>query len=107
MLLPPYDTKNNYSQGLFLSNYVTILANEFIISRDNYVSRYQNEIREICSVIFGCTDEQSEKLIDSFISQANNEWGALAVSYIWNVSINPFGTEDDIFMVSMRMDKNI
>ena len=93
------DTKNNYSQGLFLSNYVTILAKEFIGSRDNYVSAYQDEIREICSVMFGCTDEQSKKLMDSLISQAKNEWGDLAWSYVWNVGINPWGSEDDALQV--------
>ncbi len=93
------DTKNNYSQGLFLSNYVTILAKEFIGSRDNYVSVYQDEIREICSVMFGCTDEQSKKLMDSLISQAKNEWEDLAWSYVWNVGINPWGSEDDALQV--------
>lgn len=93
------DTKNNYSQGLFLSNYVTILAKEFIRSRDNYVSRYQDEIREICSVMFGCTDEQLRKLMDSLISQAKEEWGDLAWSYVWNVGVNPWGSEDDALEV--------
>lgn len=80
-------------------NYVTILAKEFIGSRDNYVSAYQDEIREICSVMFGCTDEQSKKLMDSLISQAKNEWGDLAWSYVWNVGINPWGSEDDALQV--------
>ena len=93
------DTKNNFSQGLFLSNYVTILAKEFIGSRNNYVSVYQDEIREICSVMFGCTDEQSDKLMDSLLSQAKNEWGNLACSYVWNVGINPWGSEDDALQV--------
>lgn len=93
------DTENNYSQGLFLSNYVTILAKEFIGSRDNYVSAYQDEIREICSVMFGCTDEQSKKLMDSLVSQAKNEWGDLAWSYVWNVGVNPWGSEDDALQI--------
>jgi len=93
------DTKNNYAQGVFLSNYVTILANDFLKNRDNYVSSYQAEIREICSVLFGCTDEQSEKIIDSIVSQAKREWGKLALSYTWNVGVNPWGTEDDALQV--------
>lgn len=93
------DTENNYSQALFLSKYVTILAKEFIRNRDNYVSVYQDEIREICSVMFGCTDEQSRKLMDSIVSQAKNEWKDLAWSYVWNVGFNPFGSEDDALQV--------
>lgn len=89
------DTENNYSQGTFLSNYVTILSKEFIKNRSNYVAYYQDEIREICSVVFGCTDKQAEILMESIIEQAKNEWGALAWSYVWNVGINPWGDEDD------------
>lgn len=93
------DKENNYSQGLFLSNYVTILSKEFLKTRSNYVSGYQDEIREICSVVFGCTDKQSEILINSIVSQAKEEWGSLAGSYIWNVGINPWGDEDDALQI--------
>lgn len=93
------DLKNNYSQGLFLSNYVTFLARDFIGSRGTYVSAYQNEIREICSVLFGCTDAQMKKIMESFASQAKDGWGGLLWSYIWNTGINPWGTEDDALQV--------
>lgn len=89
------DLDHNYSQGLFLSNYVTILSNEFLKSRSNYVDNFQDEIREICSIFFGCTGEQSEILLDSIIRQAKDEWGDLLWSYIWNTGINPWGDEDD------------
>lgn len=93
------DLKNNFSQGLFLSNYVTYVARDFIVSRNNYVSRLQNEIREICSVMFGCTDAQRRILMDSFISQAKDDWGSLALSYFWNVGINPWGSEEDALQI--------
>ena len=88
------DTKHNYSQGVFLSDYVTILSKKFIVNRENYVDRYQNEIREICSVVFGCTDEQSGRLTDSIVSQVKSEWYKFVGAYIWNTGINPWGTEE-------------
>lgn len=93
------DLNNNYSQGLFLSNYITFLARDFIGSRSTYVSAYQDEVREICSVAFGCTDAQLEILISSFASQAKENWGDVAWSYVWNVGVNPWGTEDDAFQI--------
>ncbi len=89
------DTKNDYSQNVFLSKYVEILSKEFFKDRNNFVSKYQTQIREICSVVFGCTTEQQKILIDSFIAQAQNNWGALAWSYVWNAGINPWGDEAD------------
>ncbi len=81
------DTDNNLSQGVFLTNYVRYLSRDFIGNRTNYVDNYQNEIREICSVMFGCTDEQLEKVIDSFVEQAKSNWGYLLWSYIYNTGI--------------------
>ncbi len=88
------DKKNNFSQGVFLSNYVTILSKEFFKSRENYVKLYQDEIREVCSVMFGCTPEQSKIMLDSIVRQATENWGSLVWSYVWNVGINPWGSED-------------
>ena len=89
------DTKNDYTQSECLTKYVDILAKEFFVSRDNYVSKYQDQIREICSVVFGCTMEQQKILLESFSAQAQNNWGALAWSYVWNAGINPWGDEAD------------
>ncbi len=93
------DTKNNYSQNVFLSKYVTILSDEFFVTRENFVANYESEIREICSVIFGCTSEQQKILLDSFISQAQSNWGELAWSYVWNAGINPWGEEADALKI--------
>lgn len=89
------DTKNDYSQNVFLSKYVEILSKEFFIDRPNYVSKYEDQIREICSVVFGCNASQQKILIDSFTAQAQKNWGALAWSYVWNAGINPWGDEAD------------
>ncbi len=102
------DMKNNMSQRVFLVNYVDIISKEFIKSRSNYVSEYQDEIREICSVMFGCTTAQTEIIIESFMEQAQTNWDDLAVSYIWNAWFNPFGNEDDAFqMISNWLKKAI
>ncbi len=93
------DTKNNYSQSMFLSNYVSILADEFIVTRDNYVASYEDEIREVCSVVFGCSGEQQQIMMQSLISQAQNNWGSLVLSYLWHVGMNPFGSEEDALII--------
>lgn len=79
-----YFSKN---QGVFLSNYVTYFARDFVGNRENYVAFYEDEIREICSVVFGCTDEQSKIMMESLVSQAKDEWGSLLWSYIYNTGI--------------------
>lgn len=93
------NTENNFSQGVFLSNYVTYLGRDFIKNRPNYVANYQDEIREILSVMFGCTDKQQKKLMDSLVDQAKNEWGSLLGSYIWNTGFNPWGSEEDALQI--------
>ena len=93
------DTKNDFSQGLFLSNYITILSKEFLKSRESYVANYQDEIREICSVVFGASSDQSQKLSESLISQAKDNWGDLLLSYVWNVGMNPWGSEEDALQI--------
>lgn len=98
------DSRNNYSQGVFLSNYVTILAKDFIRSRNYYITYYEDEIREICSVVFGCTDEQFDKLMKSIVSQAKEQWGSLAWSYVYNVGIKGLWGAGD---VPIRLSRQI
>lgn len=92
------DIKNNYSQGVFLSTYITILAKDFILNRDNYVDVYQDEIREVCKVYFGNEEAQTKKLQESFISQAKSNWKELVKEYILSC-INPWGNEDDALII--------
>ena len=79
------DTKNNYSQGVFLSKYISILAKNFFKDRQTYVKNYQDEIKEICSIVFGRTDEQTQTLIKSFLNQAKANWKTLAWFSVCNM----------------------
>ncbi|MBR3569306.1 MAG: S-layer homology domain-containing protein [Oscillibacter sp.] len=88
------DAKNNYSQGVYLSNYVTTLAKEFIKDRENYVARYQDEIREICSIIYGCSDAQQEALINSLTEQAAANWPQVVAAYF-----NPLVPKEGAFSI--------
>ncbi|MBR3965167.1 MAG: hypothetical protein IKJ80_07150 [Clostridia bacterium] len=99
------DTKNDYSQSYYLSTYVGILATEFIKDRNQFVTGYQTEIREICSVVFGGTEEQTMIIIDSFSAQAQANWGALVGKYVLN-GINPWADKEDAFLMVSEWLKN-
>ena len=75
------DAKNNYSQGVYLSNYVTLLSKEYIRSRENYVAEYQDEIREVCSVLYGCSDEQQTALFNALRAQIENNWSKAVIAH--------------------------
>ena len=96
------DRKNKDSQGMFLTKYISILSKDFIRTRENYSARYQQEIREICSIYFGVESDQSDILIKEFIDQAKENWGSLLGSCFWNVDLNPVGKgeEEALKMVS-------
>lgn len=79
------DDKNPYSQGVYLSNYVSILASDFFKSRDNYNTHYQAEIREICNALFGCTNEQMKVFLESLGAQAADNWPSTLAYYILDV----------------------
>ena len=78
------DNSKNYSQSVFLSKYMSVLTKDFIISRENYVKNLQDEVREICRVGFGCSDEQREIMVDSLLRQAKSGWASLAGKYLWS-----------------------
>ena len=75
------DSRNRYSQGVYLSNYVAALSKEFLKDRENYVERYQDGIREVCSILFGCSDEQQRKIADSLTKQAREQWANVVAAY--------------------------
>lgn len=93
------DKKHDYSQGMFLSNYVSIISNEFLINRETYVNNYQNEIREVCSVMFGSNKEQSDVLIESVVAQAKSGWPELIWASLWNDSFEFIFGEYNIYTV--------
>lgn len=73
------DLKNNYSQNVFLSQYITLISKEQLKNRNNYVSKYQDDIRYICKTYFGNDDAKTKKLTDTFIAQAKSNWPELLV----------------------------
>ncbi len=76
------DTENNYSQGTYLSNFITILSKEVIVSRENYVENYQDDIREILGLIFGWDSVTTEKVLVNFGEELSDnyiKWIAYAV----------------------------
>ncbi len=93
------DEKSNMTQGLFLDNYVRILAKEFVGARNSYCNYYESEIREICSVLLGYPGEKSKKLFNSLVSQAKEEWGKLLIAYLWKTGITIAGTEEDALQI--------
>lgn len=96
------DSKNRMSQGGFLSEYVTIIAKDFIGSRENYTAKYQQNIREICSIYFGNEQDKTDLLVDNFTVLAKENWGSLLGSCLWNSNANPVGgtAEDALKIVS-------
>ena len=88
------DVKNNYSQGVYLSNYVALLAKEYIKDRENYVARYQDEIREVLYILYGCSDAQQKTMFDSIQKQACEHWPEVVAAYF-----NPLTGKDTAFSI--------
>ena len=88
------DYDNNWKQGDFLRRYIKILSEEFIISRNNYVNKYQDGIREVCKALFGCTDEESRKFMESISKQVKENWTDFFTEYL-----NPSSSEKDALMI--------
>ncbi|MBQ1493105.1 MAG: Ig-like domain-containing protein, partial [Blautia sp.] len=86
------DKDHPYTQGVFLSNYVDIIAKEFMVSRTNFVQNYQDEIREILSVLFGCSDAQQKVIMDYLGDRFKSDWGELIGGLL-----NPFKKNEDLF----------
>ena len=78
------DIQNPFSQGVFLSQYVTIISAEFIRSRENYVKSYQDDIREVCKVCFGFEDGPLEDFVNAFLKEAEEHWADLIIPIITN-----------------------
>ncbi len=63
-----------YSQGVFLSDFITKLAKESIVSRQNYETKYQEEIRNICATFLGASSQQLKIMSDAFVKQLKDNW---------------------------------
>lgn len=86
-LLPPSvkptivdDKKNQMIQGAFLDTFINKLVKEQIKSRSNYVSKYQDGIREIFGVLNGTEDEQWEDFKQRFEAKLKSNIGWLIAS---------------------------
>ena len=86
------DARNNYSQGVYLSNYVTLLSKGFLKSRENYAAEYQDEIREVCSVLYGCSDAQQQALFDALKARITEHWPEAVTAYF-----NPLTPDDEAY----------
>lgn len=83
------DTNNHTSQGEFLNEYITMLSKEFLKSRSNYVTKYQDEIRYACGVYFGADATKTERLFDSVSETFSDNWGWI----LWEL-LRPAGGEE-------------
>lgn len=75
------DFKNNYSQGVFLSNFVQALVNDFIVNRENYASKYQDEFREIMALVNGGSEEQKTLFLESLSEEMLKKLPLILISY--------------------------
>ncbi|MBQ9346604.1 MAG: S-layer homology domain-containing protein [Oscillibacter sp.] len=86
------DVQNNYSQGVYLTNYVSLIAKEYIQNRVNYVERYESEIREVCSILYGCTEAQQAALMEALKQRIQAHWGEAVIALL-----NPLGDRADAY----------
>lgn len=74
------DYKNNYTQNVFLNEFVTKLTKEQLKSRSNYVDKFQYDIREACGVYFGTESSQWKAFQDDFVDRLKSNIGWLIAS---------------------------
>ena len=86
------DTKNNYSQSVFLDDFINRLVKEFLKTRNNYVTTYQSDIRYISSTFFGASGSQTDKLIESLKNKFTNNWWDVVSPLL---SVNPFKSAEE------------
>lgn len=86
------DTKNDNPQSAFLDSYITMLTKDFLKSRDNFVSRYQNGIRDACGIFFGTDSAKKDKLFERVKEKFSDNWGSI----VWTF-INPFEGEMEAY----------
>ena len=57
-----YQTKKDVSQEVFLREFVSLLAREYLKDRQNYVATYQSGVRDSCGAFFGTKWTKKAKL---------------------------------------------
>ncbi len=79
------DNKNNWTQGVYLDNLMAILSKEIIKNRYKYVTEYQDDLRELCSIYFGSISSdpvKMEKFKDAFVDRVISKLPMLIYHYI-------------------------
>lgn len=65
---------DKYILSLYLQNLTKILSKEVLKGRENYCLTYEDEVREVMSVMLGGTSEQTERITDRIMDNARNGW---------------------------------
>lgn len=65
---------NNFILSLYLKNYINIFSKEILKGRENYCLTYEDEVREVMSVMLGGTSEQTERITDRIMDNARKGW---------------------------------
>lgn len=84
------DEKNNFSQSECLKEVIRIISEEAIISRENYVDLYQEGIRELFSILYGCTKEQKDKLLEVVVAEAKGNWSKIIKTGLFSMDEDPY-----------------
>ncbi len=72
-------TKKDMSQREFLDKFVTLLANNYLKDRQNYVANYQSGIRDICGIYFGTDSKKTDKLKSNLLKELALKWGRIVI----------------------------
>ena len=75
------NNNNNMSQATFLNSYIPIVSKSLIGSRPKYEINYQSFVRELSSLLTGCSDSQVDAFKESVIKQAKENWPKVAGLY--------------------------
>lgn len=90
------DEDNITTQYTFLNQYITMLSKDFLKNRSNYVTAYQDGIRDILGLLFGSSKSQSEELIEVATEKFNDHWGRILFELL-KPSFKPSENERDAY----------
>ena len=73
------DSDEKWDQNAFLDEMLEKLFSENVKNRSNYVSVYEDDIREICKVVFGTPTDKWDKFPDEFMAKLEDH----IVEIVW------------------------
>lgn len=89
------DTEDHTTQGAYIDDLIDKLVKENIKTRTNYVNEYQDDIRQICKVVFGTEKGQWKVFVSKLSEKAAQNIGMLLLST--NILLQPYtGTTSDL-----------